>query len=55
MEAVITHPRGTARRAFEDFPIRTAGKTGSYEIPGQEGHGLFAAFAPVEDPNWWWW
>ena len=51
MEAVITHPRGTARRAFEDFPIRTAGKTGSYEIPGQEGHGLFAAFAPVEDPE----
>lgn len=51
MQAVITHPRGTARKAFADFPISIAGKTGSYEIPNQEAHGLFAAFAPVEDPE----
>ncbi|NMB39019.1 MAG: penicillin-binding protein 2 [Firmicutes bacterium] len=51
MQAVITHPRGTARRVFADFPISIAGKTGSYEIPNQEAHGLFAAFAPVEDPE----
>jgi len=51
MEAVITHPRGTARRVFEGFPIPVAGKTGSAEIPGQPSHGLFAAFAPVDDPE----
>lgn len=51
MEAVITYSRGTARRVFEDFPLSIAGKTGSYEIPGQEAHGLFAAFAPADDPE----
>lgn len=51
MEAVITHPRGTARNAFVDFPISVAGKTGSYEIPNQEAHGLFAAFAPIDEPE----
>lgn len=51
MEAVITHPRGTARSAFAGFPLRIAGKTGSYEIPGQEAHGLFGAFAPADDPE----
>lgn len=51
MEAVITHPRGTARRIFQDFPLSIAGKTGSYEIPRQEAHALFAAFAPVDDPE----
>lgn len=51
MEAVITHPRGTARRVFEGFPIPIAGKTGSAEVTGQPSHGLFAAFAPVDDPE----
>lgn len=51
MQAVITHPRGTARSAFVDFPLTVAGKTGSYEIPGQEAHGLFGAFAPADDPE----
>jgi len=51
MRAVITHSRGTARKAFEGFPIPVAGKTGSYEIPNQKAHGLFAAFAPVDDPQ----
>lgn len=51
MEAVITHPRGTARTAFQGFPLSVAGKTGSYEIPGKDAHGLFAAFAPSDDPQ----
>ena len=51
MEAVITHPRGTARNVFNDFPISVAGKTGSYEIPGKDAHGLFGAFAPIDDPE----
>lgn len=51
MQAVITHPRGTARNSFGDFPIKIAGKTGSYEIPNQPNHGLFAGFAPADDPE----
>ncbi|MDI9418795.1 MAG: penicillin-binding protein 2 [Firmicutes bacterium] len=51
MEAVITHPRGTARRVFEDFPIPIAGKTGSVEITNRPSHGWFAAFAPTDDPE----
>ena len=51
MEAVITHPRGTARSAFSGFPASVAGKTGSYQIPGKVSHGLFGAFVPVNDPE----
>lgn len=36
---------------FEGFPIPIAGKTGSAEVTGQPSHGLFAAFAPVDDPE----
>ena len=54
MQAVITHPRGTARNAFRDFPLSVAGKTGSYEIPNQDAHGV-CCFAPVEDLKLWSW
>lgn len=51
MTSTITHARGTARTAFAGFPLAIAGKTGSYEIPGQEANGLFVGFAPVDDPE----
>lgn len=53
MEGVVRGPRGTARNAFAGFPreYRVAGKTGSVEVPGKEGHGWFAGFAPAHDPE----
>ncbi len=51
MQSVITHPRGTARTAFAEYPLSVAGKTGSYEIPGKDSHGIFGAFSPIEDPE----
>lgn len=51
MQQTVTHPRGTARTAFADFPLDAAGKTGSYEIPGRDAHGWFGAFAPADDPE----
>lgn len=51
MQGTVTHARGTARTAFQGFPLSVAAKTGSYEVPGRDSHGLFGAFAPVEDPE----
>lgn len=57
MRAAITHPRGTARRAFEGASYTVAGKTGSYEHavesgrPKRDANGLFGAFAPVDNPE----
>ncbi len=51
MVGTVTHPRGTARASFEDFPLSVAAKTGSYEVPGRDSHGVFAAFAPADEPE----
>ncbi len=51
MQGTVTQARGTARSAFDGFPLSVAAKTGSYEVPGRESHGLFGAFAPVDDPE----
>lgn len=43
---------GTARNAFEDFPVQIAGKTGTAQSGGgRPNHGWFAGFAPAEDPE----
>lgn len=52
LRAVVSGSRGTARRAFADFPIQVAGKTGSAQVGGDvESHAWFAAFAPYENPE----
>ena len=66
MEAVVHHPRGTARRAGEGAPYKMAGKTGTAQVVGipqgarydesklsefEKDHALFVAFAPVDDPK----
>ncbi len=42
---------GSAREVFADFPISTAGKTGTAEVSGADNHAWFAAFAPAESPE----
>lgn len=51
LRATIEHPRGTARSAFAGFPYSVAAKTGTWEVAGSISNGVFAAFAPVEDPQ----
>ena len=43
---------GTARKAFEDFPMEVAGKTGTAQTGrDRPNHAWFAGFAPVKDPE----
>lgn len=66
MRAVVEHPRGTARKAGLDAQYTMAGKTGTAQVVAipqgarydesklsefQKDHGLFVAFAPVENPE----
>lgn len=51
LRAAVEHPRGTARNVFADFPTSVAAKTGTWEVAGSIPNGVFAAFAPVEDPE----
>lgn len=51
LRAPITHSRGTARTVMSGFPHSIAGKTGTWEVPGNVSNGLFVGFAPVENPE----
>lgn len=66
MHEVAQGPHGTARKVFLDAPYTVAGKTGTAQVVGiaqnekydaskltdrQRDHGLFIAFAPVENPK----
>ena len=66
MTGVVHGPRGTARRISEGLVYRIAGKTGTAQVFGigqneeydakkldkkLHDHGLFIAFAPVEEPR----
>lgn len=66
MHEVAQGPRGTARKAFLGAPYTVAGKTGTAQVVGiaqnekydaaklaerQRDHGLFVAFAPVDNPQ----
>jgi penicillin-binding protein 2 len=66
MQAVVEHPRGTARRAGLNAEYSMAGKTGTAQVVAiaqgarydeskltefQKDHALFIAFAPVDDPK----
>lgn len=42
---------GTAAEAFKDFPVPTAGKTGTAENPHGQDHGWFVCYGPYDDPR----
>ena len=48
----VTATGGTAARAFDGFPLKVAGKTGSAEVPGKQSHAWFAGYLPADDPKY---
>lgn len=48
MSLVTSAPGGTARAAFEGFPIPVAGKTGTAEKKPDDDYALFIAYAPAD-------
>lgn len=50
-------PGGTAYNTFKDFPIKTAGKTGTATFRenqnevGRQAYGVYVSFAPFDDPE----
>ena len=42
---------GTAAKVFENYPIRVGGKTGSSQVASGTSNGVFAAFAPFDNPE----
>jgi len=52
MLAVARGPRGTARLAFQDYPVRVAAKTGTVQVEGLDTNtGVFICYAPYENPE----
>lgn len=53
MHMVTSTDWGTAYRAFKDYPIAVAGKTGTAEtdIMGASDNGAFVCYAPLDDPQ----
>ena len=49
--SLVTQHGGTGFGAFWDFPIPTAGKTGTAEIAGKDNNGVYVAYAPVDNPE----
>lgn len=54
LRGVIAREEGTAYYAFSGFPpaMPVAGKTGTAQVRGKQDSALFAAFAPVDDPQY---
>ena len=55
LQGVVTEPKGTATDAFAGFPhdqFRLAAKTGTAQAPPKQDTALFAAFGPVENPQY---
>ncbi|MCC7163612.1 MAG: hypothetical protein IT331_14050 [Anaerolineae bacterium] len=52
MHGVTASPEGTAAFNFDKFPVSSAGKTGTAQVPGNhDPHAWFAGFAPYENPQ----
>lgn len=54
MIAAANDPEGTAYRAFKDFPIEVAAKTGTAETGFEDrssSNGLFICYAPADNPQ----
>lgn len=47
----VTGDGGTAASVFNNFPIKTAGKTGTAEAAPKADYSWFAGFAPAENPQ----
>ncbi len=47
----VTGEDGTASRAFKDFPINVAGKTGTAQRFESSDNGVFVGFAPYDNPQ----
>ncbi len=49
----LTVTKGTAKEILRDFPIATAGKTGTAQNPKgvHQDHAWYMGYGPVEDPN----
>ncbi|MDP9402096.1 MAG: penicillin-binding protein 2 [Actinomycetota bacterium] len=55
LRGAVFDPMGTAAGAFAGFPLdalSVAGKTGTAQVTGRQDTALFAAFAPVENPQY---
>ena len=48
----VTKPGGTAGAVFGDFPISTAGKTGTAEAGEKQPFSWYAGYAPADDPQY---
>ena len=53
MHMVASDPKGTAYKAFKDYPIEVCAKTGTAQtgIEGTSANGAFVCFAPKDDPQ----
>ena len=49
----LTVTKGTAKEILRDFPIATAGKTGTAQNPkgARQDHAWYMGYGPVQDPN----
>jgi penicillin-binding protein 2 len=53
LRGAIADPKGTAYNAFAGFTgMAVAGKTGTAQVHGKQDTALFAAYAPIGDPQW---
>jgi penicillin-binding protein 2 len=48
----VTQGRGTAASVFGDFPVQTAGKTGTAEFKPKQPIAWYTAYAPADDPQY---
>ena len=48
----VTAAGGTAGSVFGSFPIAIAGKTGTAELKPRQPYAWFAAYGPVDDPEY---
>ncbi len=50
LREVVT--RGTAKIAFEGFPVKISGKTGTSEVYGKDDYAWFVGFGPSDNPKY---
>ena len=51
MRLVVTDEKGTAYKAFLDYPIEVSAKTGTAETDHGSDNGAFVCYAPSSDPK----